>query len=142
MDNILFRAVRKEVLSMKKDIVIYPVIFKKDGKFIFVRVPDLKGGFTQGDNLVDALQMAEDLIGNLLEKEVDYPPMSAPESLEFAADENLIYVKVDLANFRRKYSKTVRKNVTIPDYLNQMAKAQHVNVSKVLTDALAEKLGV
>ncbi|ADF83453.1 toxin-antitoxin system HicB-like [Lactobacillus phage LBR48] len=52
---------------MKKDMVIYPAIFSEDGDYIFVRVPDLKGGFTQGNNTLDAVAMTEDLIGNLLE---------------------------------------------------------------------------
>ncbi|KRM58043.1 phage protein [Secundilactobacillus malefermentans DSM 5705 = KCTC 3548] len=127
---------------MKKDMVIYPAIFKQDGKVVFVRIPDLKGGFTQGDDIVDAVKMAEDLIGNLLENETTYPVASNVDKIHLEADEKLIYVTADLAEFRRKYSKTVRKNVTIPEYLNEMAKDQKINVSQLLTKALKEELGV
>ncbi len=36
------------------------------------------------------------------------------------------------------YGKTVRRNVTIPESLNEWAKLNNVNVSKVTTEALKE----
>lgn len=127
---------------MKKDMVIYPAIFSEDGNYIFVRVPDLKGGFTQGNNTLDAVAMTEDLIGNLLEDQSDYPKPSNPEDIKIEDGESLVYISVDLAEFRIKYSRTVRKNVTIPEYLNVIAKERKINVSQVLTEALRTKLEV
>lgn len=127
---------------MKKDMVIYPAIFSQDGDYVFVQVPDLPGGFTQGTDTLDAVTMAEDLIGNLLEDKVNYPKPSEPQSLKLSTGESLVYISVDLAEFRAKYSRTVRKNVTIPEYLNVMAKEQRINVSQVLTEALKAKLSV
>lgn len=127
---------------MKKDMVIYPAIFSKDGDYIFVQVPDLQGGFTQGTNTLDAVSMAEDLIGNLLEDKTEYPKPSDPEDFKLKDGESLVYISVDLAEFRIKYSRTVRKNVTIPEYLNAIAKERKINVSQVLTEALRTKLEV
>ncbi|MGP4118036.1 type II toxin-antitoxin system HicB family antitoxin [Levilactobacillus zymae] len=127
---------------MKKDMVIYPAIFSQDGDYVFVQVPDLPGGFTQGTDTLDAVTMAEDLIGNLLEDKVNYPKPSEPQNLNLSTGESLVYISVDLAEFRAKYSRTVRKNVTIPEYLNVMAKEQRINVSQVLTEALKAKLSV
>lgn len=127
---------------MDKEIVVYPVILSKDEQVIFVRVPDIAGGFTQGETITDAIQMAEDLIGNLLEEKRTYPQPSEPQDIKLKKDESLVYVSVDLALFRRKYSRTIRKNVTIPDYLNKVAKEQNINVSQVLTEALHAKLGI
>lgn len=127
---------------MKKDRVIYPAIFSQDGDCIFVRVPDLPGGFTQGNDALDAVTMAEDLIGNLLEDQTAYPKPSNPKDITLKDGEFLVYISVDLAEFRLKYSRTVRKNVTIPEYLNVMAKERKINVSQVLTEALRAKLEV
>ncbi|ANZ61292.1 antitoxin HicB [Secundilactobacillus paracollinoides] len=127
---------------MKKDNVLYPVVLKPDNQFIFVRVPDLEGGYTQGNDTFDAIEMAEDLIGNLLENTTSYPKPSEPSDISLKKDEKLVYVTVDLAAFRRKFSKTIRRNVTIPEYLNHMANDEKINVSQVLTEALEEKLGV
>lgn len=127
---------------MKKNIVIYPAIFSQDGDYTLVHVPDLQDGFTQGSNPLEAVTMAEDLIGNLLENQSEYPQPSNPENIKLEAGESLVYISVDLVAFRIKYSKTVRKNVTIPEYLNEMAKEQKINVSQVLAEALRTKLGV
>ena len=50
---------------------------------------------------------------------------------------------VDLAEYRRKVdNKTVRRNVTLPNWLNQEAEAANLNVSRVLQEALMKKLDV
>jgi len=100
---------------VKKDRVLYPAAFSKDGDYSFIRVPDLQGGFTQGNDTLDAVTMAEDLIGNLLEDQSEYPKPSNPEDIKLEDGESLVYISVDLAEFRLKYSRTVRKNVTIPE---------------------------
>lgn len=127
---------------MEKDIVVYPAIFSDDGDYVFVRIPDLAGGYTQGNDVIDAVKMSEDLIGNLLEDQTSYPAASNIVQSTLNDNEKLVYVTVDLNVFRREFSRTVRKNVTIPDYLNDMAKTQKINVSQVLTEALKAKLGV
>lgn len=52
-------------------------------------------------------------------------------------------VDVDLTAYRRMLdNKTVRRNVTLPNWLNQEAEKSHINVSKVLQEALMARLGV
>lgn len=52
-------------------------------------------------------------------------------------------VDVDFAEYRRRMdNKTVRRNVTLPNWLNQEAEKAHINVSGVLQEALMMKLGV
>lgn len=52
-------------------------------------------------------------------------------------------VDIDFMTYRRKIdTKTVRRNVTLPNWLNQEAEAAHINVSKVLQEALMSRLGV
>ena len=53
----------------------------------------------------------------------------------------LTYVDVDFSEYRRRHeNKTVRRNVTLPNWLNIEAERAHINVSKVLQEALKEKL--
>ncbi|PWG00422.1 type II toxin-antitoxin system HicB family antitoxin [Levilactobacillus bambusae] len=127
---------------MASDTVIYPAIFTRDGDYILVQIPDLEGGYTQGNDLLDAVKMAQDLIGNLLMDEIHYPTPTDPMNWELNTDEKVVYINTDLNLFRLKYAKRVRKNVTIPAYLNKLAKQQKVNVSQVLTEALSEKFGL
>ena len=52
-------------------------------------------------------------------------------------------VDVDLTSYRKMLdNRTVRRNVTLPNRLNQEAEKAHVNVSKVLQEALMARLGV
>lgn len=55
----------------------------------------------------------------------------------------LSLVDIDFDVYRRKIDmKTVRRNVTLPNWLNREAEEAHINVSKVLQEALMTKLGV
>ncbi|GEP20276.1 type II toxin-antitoxin system HicB family antitoxin [Pediococcus argentinicus] len=128
---------------MKPDVVVYPIVMTKDeDDYIFVKVPDLEGGYTQGNDEIDAIKMAEDLIGNLLEEETVYPRPSELTQSDVINDEKVVYVSVDLTKFRNMYTKKVRRNVTIPEYLNNMAKKQKINVSQLLTETLEKKFGL
>ena len=52
-------------------------------------------------------------------------------------------VDIDMDDYiRRTSSKTVKKTVTIPSYLNEMAKASDINFSKVLTEGLKKELNI
>ena len=52
-------------------------------------------------------------------------------------------VDVDLVAYRRKMdNKMVRRNVTLPNWLNLEAEKAQINVSKVLQEALMARLGV
>ena len=52
-------------------------------------------------------------------------------------------VDVDIDAYRRVLdNKPVRRNVSLPNWLNQAANKANINVSRVLQDALKEKLQV
>ncbi len=128
--------------------LVYPACFylDKDGYYTVV-VPDLKGCVTEGKGFAEALYMAMDAacgwILTSLEDGENIPKASKQD--EVKADEyengfvNLIVLDID--SYAEKYSsKTVRKNCTIPNWLNTKAEEAHINFSAVLTEALQEKL--
>ena len=50
-------------------------------------------------------------------------------------------VDIDIEVYRRELdNKPVRRNVSLPSWLNQAANKAHINVSRVLQDALISKL--
>ncbi len=135
-------------------VVIYPVIFtatKDDKDTYLVYVPDING-MTEGYGLENAYHMARDYIGGMLYdmSDEEIPKASSISSIdvesgEFAdAGESFVtLVDLDLEAYRRQINnKAVRRNVSIPSWLNQAAEAAHLNVSRVLQEALMEKLGV
>ena len=126
--------------------LVYPAIFtpciEKEG--YTVEVPDLPGCVTEGDSLADAIDMAVDAAsgwilgeledGNSYPAASEYGDISAPDG-SFV---NLLVLDMDA--YAEKYgNKAVRKNITIPAWLNTYGEKNNVNFSRVLTDALMEQ---
>ncbi len=126
---------------------IYPAVFTAEEKGMYsVDFPDLKNCFTSGENLQDALEMAEDVLAlTLYEYERDKKPLPAPsriKAIPLGENEFASYVAADTMYYQKKFnSKAVKKTLTIPEWLNDMAVAAKVNFSQTLQDALIEKLG-
>ena len=123
--------------------LVYPVIFEKDGEGFLVTIPDLQKN-TQGRNLAEAISMARDLISLILvDLEDDGKELPLPNTIKYKSPINSIfsYVDVDLTAYRQKYgAKLVKKNCTIPAWLNTRAEKMKINFSQTLHDALISKL--
>ena len=125
--------------------VVYPVVFTpmEEGGYL-AYVPDLKIN-TQGEDLAQAILMARDAIGVIgLDIEDDGDPLPVPsKSVPHQENEIVSLVDVDLAAYRRSVEKkTVRRNVTLPGWLDSAAKDAGINVSAVLQAALKQQLGI
>lgn len=140
--------------------VTYPVIFTEVDTNILIEVPDLgimteanAEGETKG-NMADAIMMARDAIGIFCIEKEDKDEVIAEATMISNIDisKGIFYeegksivslVDVDLVSYRRMLdSKMVRRNVTLPNWLNREAEKAKINVSKVLQEALMAKLGV
>lgn len=112
-----------------------------------VEVPDLPGCVTQGKDLADAIFMAEDAASGWVLDELEEgrkaPPASNPSDIK--ADEYkggfVSVIALDMDAYAEKYGKkAVRKNLTIPAWLNTAAEKSHVNFSDVLQRALEKEV--
>lgn len=135
---------------------VYPVIFtplNDEKNTVLVEVPDMNI-LTEGYGMPDAIYMARDAIGlkgiNMEDEGRDIPVPSEISVIDasagtFAEDGKgyVSLVDIDFTEYRRRIdNKTVRRNVTIPNWLNQEAEKAHLNVSRVLQEALMVKLNV
>lgn len=127
---------------MKKRIVTYPAIFKPVDKDIyFISFPDVKGAVTEGHGLKDAFEMASDALATMLYDEKKLPKITNPKDIDLDDDGSFVaLVSADLTKAADNFEKTVRKNVTVPYNLASRAEEKNMNFSKILTDALREKL--
>lgn len=126
----------------------YPAIFtpENDGGFS-IRFPDLEGCYTCGDDMVDSLAMAEDVLALVLygyEKEGRKIPAPSCESrISLSEGEFINFVACDTLEYRKMYNnKSVKKTLTIPEWLNEAAMAMNLNFSQVLQDALLSKIQI
>lgn len=123
--------------------LVYPAFFSpwEGGKGYTVEFPDLPGCVTEGSSLAEAIEMAEDAASGWVLGELEdgnpIPVASVPSSLSPAQGDFVSMVVLDMDAYTEKYGKkAVRKNLTIPAWLNTFAEKQQINFSQVLTDAL------
>lgn len=124
--------------------MIYPAVFKpfSDGSGGFVvEFPDLPGCVTEGKNLEDAIEMGIDAASGWVLGELEDGEQipAASDYREISVDDNQMVnmLLLDLDSYAEKYGeKAVRKNLTIPAWLNTFAEKNNVNFSKILQDAL------
>jgi len=123
----------------------YQIILRKDKDGYYVRIPDFDIG-TQGADIAEAMFMARDAIGIMgitLEDDGKEIPAAGSAIEQPEQGDVLTYVDVDFAEYRRmNENRSVKKNCTIPAWLDYEAEKAGVNFSKVLQEALMQQLNV
>jgi len=128
---------------------IYPAIFHLDetvGGYT-VDFPDLLGCVTEGDTLDEALTMAADALGlylsTLKADKQPFPPASDPAAIKVTGKNFTTLIAWDEAAYLRcTDSRAVKKTLTIPAWMDTLAKERHLNFSQILQGALRQKLGI
>lgn len=133
---------------MKKGGYVFPAVFTalEDGRYE-VYFPDLEGCYTFGDDLQDAIKMAQDVLAlTLYEYEADersIPEASERSKIDLKENEFINYVTADTLEYRKRFnSKAVKKTLTVPEWLNEAAVEAGINFSQVLQEALTKKLNL
>lgn len=134
---------------------IYPAIFYKEKDEYSVIFPDLNYLSTCGENLNDAMEMAIDCLAGYLytakldddklpipSKIDDIHPIDIADTIGFDGKDSFInLISVDLEDYAKThFNKSVKKTLTIPEWLNCEATKKNINFSKVLQKALIAKL--
>lgn len=139
---------------------VYPTFIvntndKSEHPFL-VCVPDMDI-LTEGIDFADAIEMARDAIGlagiSMQDNKQEIPePSEQSAAIEKVRQDTeivdfskgiLTYVDVDFSEYRRKVdTKTVRRNVALPSWLNYEAEHAGINVSRVLQEALMSTLNL
>ncbi len=125
----------------------YPILISPtEGGFV-VYIPDFNIN-TEGDTLTEAIEMARDAIGLIgIVMEDDKKALPTPSEINAVAKETkndiITLVDVDFSEYRRQNDiRTVRRNVTLPSWLDFEAKKSGLNVSAVLQKALKQELHI
>ena len=124
---------------------VYPVILTPSKCGYVVSVPDLEVD-TQGSDIADALYMARDAIGIWGITQQDHGrEIPVVTNLKPQCEENEIVtlVDVDFDAYRARHeNRSIRKNLTVPAWLNDIAEKEHVNFSHVLQQGLKQHLNI
>ena len=126
----------------------YTAVFApEDNGAYSVYFPDLPGCYTSGDNLPDAIRMAQDALCLwLYDMEQDkrtIPSANNPKDIKAEGKEFTSVIVVDTEAYRRFYeNKSIKKTLTIPMWLNEQAEHANVNFSQILQKALKAELNI
>lgn len=125
--------------------VVYPACFYEEEEGYSVEFPDLPGCITQGDTLEEAMAMAEDAaLGWILISLEDGEELPVPSNIKKIKMDKKGFVSLmllDLGDYSEKHSENryVKKTLTIPYWLNEIAERKDINFSKTLQEALIKK---
>ncbi|MFZ2258867.1 MAG: type II toxin-antitoxin system HicB family antitoxin [Clostridiaceae bacterium] len=131
----------------RSDRYIYQAIFCNTGEAVEVRFPDLDGVITFGDSTEDAVRMAQDALEQYLlaceNLGIDPPKPSEIGEVVTGKNEIIFLISVWMPILRDKDSnKAVKKTLTIPKWLNDLAVQKEINFSHVLQVGLKNTLGI
>ena len=130
-----------------KDKYSYPAVFHYADDGISIEFPDLPGCFSCANTTDEAMARAKEAMElhlYCLEKDGDPIPEPAPlTSIELQPNERMIMIEVYMPAFRYAHeNKAVKKTLTVPKWLNDMAEQHQVNFSQILQAGLKSYLGI
>lgn len=122
--------------------LLYPAIFtpSEEGGYT-VSFPDLQGCFTEGDDLIEAIEMAADAASGWILGEIeqgnDFAKPSEIGSLNVPKGSLANLVVLDIDSYAEKYgTKAVRRNITIPAWLDTYVQKNNLSLSGVVQENL------
>jgi len=124
-------------------LTIYPAIFHEEDGTFWVEFPDLEGCQTCGATLEETMALAQEALGlyivSLKESKREIPTATDVKNLVAPEGAFTTLVSCDIDNYRRK-TKSIKKTLSIPEWLNEEAEKRHINFSSVLRNALEQEL--
>lgn len=132
---------------MKKDHYVYPAVFDYADDGISIEFPDLPGCLPCARTTEEAINNAKEAMAlHLYGMEQDNDPIPEPTDIghiPLKPNQTLILIEVYMPMFRDAIDNSfVRKNVTLPRWLERAAAEKKVNFSQLLQNALKQYLGI
>ena len=124
---------------------IYAAVFEPRNGKVYTRVPDMPGCVTSGTDMKDAYEMTLDAANLWMtswneDQKQDVPQATPIEQVECPEGALVMLIPIDTDEYMRQIeTRAVRRTVSIPAWMDQMAQKQGISLSKVLQDALRKQ---
>lgn len=121
---------------------VYPAIFhpNEEGSFT-ITYPDLPGCISEGKSLGNAMYMAQSALTQWIEyltdKKQEIPTARNLNEIETFQNEFVSLIRADV-----KDGRAVKRTVSIPKWMDDKVSEAGLSLSRVLQDALKERLNV
>jgi predicted RNase H-like HicB family nuclease len=131
----------------KREFAVYPALFSSGDDGITITFPDLPGAISCADAEEEALFMAKDALGAWIVASEDIGnPIPAPSKLAditCGPSQSVCLIEAWLPVFREeRRTGSVKKNVTVPIWLNALAEKANLNFSQILQAGIKHTLGI
>lgn len=126
---------------------VYPATFtpNDDGSYTVI-FPDLPGCVSEGKSLENAMYMARDALALWIDTMDElHENINPPSNIADIASENgfVTLIDADTAAYKRQRdNQAVKRTLSLPKWLDSMANEANLSLSKVLQEALCDRLGV
>lgn len=122
----------------------YVALFVLTENLYVVEFPDLEGCLTQGSTFEEALIRAQEALAIYYQENEGHLPTATKFEaiLKRVRDPNTIVqlVVIDVNNYVARKMTSVKKTLSIPEWLDEIAKKESINYSQLLQKALIEHL--
>ncbi|MBY7008957.1 type II toxin-antitoxin system HicB family antitoxin [Clostridium botulinum] len=130
-----------------KDMYVFPAIFTYDNDGISIGFPDLPGCLSCADTTDEAIKMAKEALALHLygmEEDNESIPKDTPiNNLTLLENQIPMLIEVYMPLYRTAIeNQSIKKTLTIPQWLNKLAEKNEINFSQILQAALKEQLGI
>ena len=128
---------KKGVIVME---YVYPALFSTndDGSYT-ITYPDLPGCISEGKSLANAMYMAQSALSQwveyMLDKKQELPKASSMAAVEIDNGEFVNLIRAEV-----KDGRAVKRTVSIPRWMDEKAIESGLSLSRVLQDALSQRL--
>lgn len=117
----------------------------EDGEEFYASIPDLPGCVTTGDTLEDAIEQITDAAACWLvvaeDKGLKIHAATPQDELKHEQGTVFSLIQVDTIAYRAQTdTRAVRKNVSLPAWMANLADKRGINCSQLLQDALRVRL--
>lgn len=122
-------------------IYTYTAVISEDNGIFYAKVPDVDGCITTGKSLSEAINLITDALNLCLvvleDEDITPAAPTAQTAIPHNLNDILTIVQADTIKYRSQTdTKAVRKNVSLPAWMSNLADKRGINCSKVLQDAL------
>lgn len=126
---------------------VYPAVFTEEESGYSINFPDLENCFTSAETLIEGIKMANDVLCLMLyemeESGEEIPAASSIHDISVQENEFVNLIACDTIEYRKFFdNKAVKKTLTIPSWLNDLAERAGVNFSATLQTALKQQLDI
>ena len=126
---------------------VYPAVFTEEDCGYSINFPDIENCFTSAETLGEGIKMANDVLCLML-YEMEQAGEAIPEAssihdISVGENEFVNFVSCDTVEYRKFFdNKAVKKTLSIPSWLNDMAEQAGINFSSTLQTALKQQLNI